>query len=78
MRGGIILLIVGLLLGYLAVSSKFCCLSQLGNCVSSNDAEPCKCKGTETASAKLPTVQENLAELLKPLETGSFSFPYTV
>lgn len=72
------MLVVGLLLGYLAVSGKYCCLTQLGNCVASNDAEPCKCKGEATATAKLPTVQENLAELLKPLETGSFSFPYTV
>jgi len=80
MRGGIILLVVGLFLGYLAVSGKYCCLGQAVDCATSDSDKPCECKGGKDVAAvkAVPTVQQSLADLLKPLDTGSFTFPYTV
>lgn len=80
MRGGIVLLVVGLFLGYLAVSGKYCCLGQAIDCATSDSEKPCECKGKNVASVgSVPTVQQGLADLLKPLEnTGGFTFPYMV
>jgi hypothetical protein len=50
MKGGSILLIIGLLLGYLAVSGKYKCISFFVQCIISGPAG-CSC-GTTTASAQ--------------------------
>lgn len=66
MRGGVFLIVIALLLGYLAVSGKYKCLSYALLCIV-NDSEPCDCKETETASepsVKLPALP-NLQGLIK-------------
>jgi hypothetical protein len=50
MKGGTILLIVGLLLGYLAVSGKYKCISLFVQCIVGGVAG-CSC-GTTTASTQ--------------------------
>ncbi len=70
MRGGIVLIVIGLLLGFMAVSGKLCCLNNLWGCATSNAKNPCECaskqssSGTES-SQKIPTVFEQLQQLLK-------------
>lgn len=50
MKGGTILLIVGLFLGYLAVSGKYKCITHLVTCVVTGP-ESCSC-GATTASVQ--------------------------
>lgn len=78
MRGGIVLIVVGLLLGFLAVSGKLCCLSQLVNCATSDSDSPCECGASKTAAVKMPSLNDSLAELLKPLEIPGVVYPYSV
>lgn len=76
MRGGIVLLLVGLFIGWLAVTGKYCCLSQLWNCASSEAANPCSCGATDKPSEP-QSLEENLLELLKPLDIPGISiYPY--
>lgn len=78
MRGAVILAVVALLVGYLAVSGKYCCLTQLGACIATSNAKPCECQGGEVASASAgQNRQQSFAELLRPLEVpGVTTAPY--
>lgn len=76
MRGGIVLVVIGLFLGWLAVSGKYCCLSQMWGCASSDSAKPCECGGGD---GKTPAnvSQVNFSDLLKPLDLpGAATYPY--
>ncbi len=69
MRGGIILIVVGLLLGFLAVSGKLCCLNNLWACAVSPSDKPCECgsggQSAPQAPQKTPSVFDQLQELLR-------------
>lgn len=82
MRGGIILIVIGLFVGFLAVSGKYCCLTQLWSCATSESDTPCKCTSTEATTATKPTDDgwglPSWSDLMKPLDIPGFSiFPYT-
>lgn len=77
MRGGIVLLVIGLFLGWLAVSGKYCCLGQLWQCASSDSAKPCECGGGQTAQAA-GTAGLSLGDVFKSLDDPGVSiFPYS-
>jgi len=76
MRGGIVLIVVGLLLGFLAVSGRICCLTQMATCITSDSETPCQCGQTQSAQTP-PTTGETLRDLLKDLELPDLNiFPY--
>lgn len=57
MRGGVILIVVGLLLAYLAVTGKYKCLSSVLSCLL-GDGEPCGCDdAAQAAPSSMPTLQ---------------------
>lgn len=75
MRGAT-LIFLGLLIGFMAVSGKLCCLSNLWTCATSSSDKPCDCQtGEKTGAAspqRTPSVFEQLEQLLKD---GVGSFP---
>lgn len=76
MRGGIVLIVVGLLIGFLAVSGRVCCLTQMASCITSNSDTPCQCNQTQSAQSA-PSTGETLRDLLKDLELPDLNiFPY--
>lgn len=80
MRGGIVLLSIGLFIGWLAVSGKYCCLGQMWDCASSDKEKPCDCgcTGGQTGVSNSPSLNDSLQELLKPLDVpGIGIFPYS-
>lgn len=79
MRGGIVLIVIGLSLGFLAVSGKICCLTQAFDCAMSGDENACKCGEKSQATQSAPqSLQDQLKELLKPLDIPGLNiFPYT-
>ncbi len=79
MKGGVLLVAVGLFVGYLGVSGKYCCISQFFTCGTSTSAKPCDCGCTgEGGEVAANSYQKNFADLLRPLEVpGVQSFPYT-
>lgn len=75
MRGGIVLIFFGLLLGFIAVSGKLCCLSNLWRCTVSTSDKPCDCQsqsGSAESPRRTPSVFDQLEELLKE---GLGSYP---
>ena len=73
------LIVIGLSLGFLAVSGKICCLTQAFDCAVSDSENPCQCgeKSKEAQSAP-QSLQDQLKDLLKPLDVPGFDiFPYT-
>lgn len=79
MRGGIVLIVIGLFLGFLAVSGKVCCLTQAFDCATSSEENPCQCGEKKQSTQSAPqSLQDQLKELLKPLDIpGLDIFPYT-
>lgn len=78
MRGGIIVVVIGLFLAYLGVAGKFCCLTQLLTCfTASGQTGCCACGvGKEQAQATAGATT-NFADLLRPLEVpGVQTAPY--
>lgn len=49
MRGGVILIIVALFVGYLGVTGKYKCFTQMVSCLGGS-GEPCECNKTASAS----------------------------
>lgn len=77
MRGGIVLIVIGLTLGFMAVLGKICCLTQLFDCVGSSSENPCQCSATATSAMKTPSLNDSLTELLKPVDLPGVVYPYT-
>lgn len=79
MRGGIVLIVIGLSLGFLAVSGKICCLTQAFDCAMSDAENPCQCaEKSKDAQSAPQSLQDQLKDLLKPLDVPGFDiFPYT-
>lgn len=53
MRGGIIILIVGLFVLYMGVTGKYCCFSQFLKCIVTDSATPCECGAKEGQATAL-------------------------
>lgn len=76
MRGGIVLIVIGLLFGFLAVSGRVCCLTQMATCVTSDSENPCQC-GQSQSTQSPPRASDSLRDLLKDLELPDLNiFPY--
>lgn len=71
MRGSLLLLFVGLFLGYLAVSGKYCCITQFLSCAASDAVSPCQCVAGRADTA----VSADLGSLL-PFSSGGLIYPY--
>jgi len=56
MKGGIILLVVGLIIIYLGVSGKFCCFTNFLKCAVSDSLSPCECGAGQDKIASVPSV----------------------
>lgn len=78
MRGGLLLLLLGLFVGWLAVSGKVGCLAGLWDCVGSDNPGDCGCKKTtEVSASSMPSIENSLRELLAPLDIPGVSvWPY--
>lgn len=73
MRGGVIIVAVGLFLLYLGVSGKYCCVTQFLNCAASSSSEPCACGASAVASVESANSPTSFTELLRPLELPGFT-----
>jgi len=80
MRGGIVLIVIGLFLGFLAVSGKVCCLTQAFDCATSSEENPCQCGEKKQAIQSAPqSLESQISALLRPLDMPSLNiFPYSV
>lgn len=77
MRGGILLLMLGLFVGWLAVSGKVGCLVGLWDCVGSDNPGDCGCKKATTSPASTVSIENSLRDLLAPLDIPGMSiWPY--
>lgn len=56
MKGGIILLVVGLIAIYLGVSGKYCCITQFLKCAVSPALNPCACGEQQNTVSLVPSV----------------------
>lgn len=78
MRGGLLLLLLGLFVGWLAVSGKVGCLVALWDCVGSDNPGDCGCKkASESSVTSMPSIEQSLRDLLAPLDIPGVSvWPY--
>lgn len=78
MKGGVILVAIGLFLAYLGVSGKYCCITRFGACAASTSMKPCACEGAvEDPSKKAIAQATSFADLLRPLEVPGMAIaPY--
>lgn len=69
MRGGVILIVVALLVGYLGVSGRYKCFTAFAKCISGMGGD-CDCKGTPTNAPiqENSSFQMNRVEPLKPIQ----------
>ena len=73
------LIVIGLFLGFLAVSGKVCCLTQAFDCATSSEENPCQCGEKKQAARSAPqSLQDQLEKLFKLSDIpGLDIFPYS-
>ncbi len=85
--GGVLLIVFGLALGYLALNRKLCCFSCFFACLLAPAGEGCNCSGSGSgtgsgtatgggAIAPIVVAPGNVSNLLRPLESGAATSPY--
>lgn len=84
--GGVLLIVFGLALGYLALNRKLCCFSCFFACVFAGPGKGCNCTGegsgggtgaiTGGGGGPIVVPPSNVSNLLRPLELGAATSPY--
>jgi hypothetical protein len=67
MRGGVLLIVVGLLLAYLAVTGRYKCFSSALDCLL-GDGKPCGCDDPSGGQSSLSSSTFSGVQPLKPIQ----------